>query len=195
MPDSGTIKYDKKELKPCIVFQNPYHQFVRTKVYDDMAFTLETQQLSMEDIDLKIKSISKEFNILNLLDIEIMNLSGGQLQKVAIVKSLLSNPNLLVLDESIDMLDPISKDSFVKKLREYSKFNNIIMIYITHDMELALLADNIFLLNNSIIYQEEPMKFFEFKDLDKYNITIPYSYTLHKKLNIKFGTFEEIYGN
>lgn len=179
-PEAGEITLNGKPLTTnsiAIVFQNPDHQFVRPGVFDDLAFGLENINLPIDEIALKINEIAKYFEITHLLERNINDLSGGEKQRVAIVSSLLLNHDVLILDEATDMLDPTTRDMTLKKLFTYCAEQQITLIFITHDMELAFAMDNIILMaEGTVIANAAPNVIFHNRKLVEENrLTIPFS--------------------
>lgn len=166
---SGEITLDGKELANsdvAIVFQNPTDQFVRPTVYDDLAFGLENASIPIDEIQSMIYDIANKFNIKSLLDRSVNSLSGGERQRVAIIGNLLLNPKVLILDEATDMLDPITRHDLLVQIEKFAIENNTILIYITHDMELAAALDQIIIVDNGqVIAQEKPDNIFNNEEL------------------------------
>lgn len=95
--------------------------------------------------------------LVELLDLEpllsqrVTTLSGGEKQRVAIARSLILDPCLLLADEPTGNLDPKNRDLIMKLLRrEHEKGRGIILI--THDMEVAAEADTVYLLQNGALH-------------------------------------------
>lgn len=168
-PDSGKITIDNQPLDEnsvAIVFQNPDQQFVRPRVYDDIAFGLENKNMPIIDIESEITAIAKLFEIDHLLRRNVSSLSGGEKQRVAIVSSLILNHRLLILDEATDMLDPITRDMTIKRIIAYSHEHNITLIFITHDMELAFSIENLIIISEGkIVANSHPNSIFHNQQL------------------------------
>lgn len=98
--------------------------------------------------------------ILELLDIkdllprrDIVNLSGGQMRKIALARSLAIKPRLLLLDEPLSFLDPISQQKVMENLKSLHK-NGLTIIHVTHDIqEVKEIADQVAVLFNGAISQ------------------------------------------
>ncbi|WP_150467188.1 ATP-binding cassette domain-containing protein [Francisella sp. SYW-9] len=99
-----------------------------------------------------IEELINMFEISQLLKSYPAQLSGGQLQKVAIAQALSSNPEVLILDESFSGIDFESKLVLMKKLKDYIKKNQIITLLSTHDfLEISVFTDNVVIINNGRI--------------------------------------------
>lgn len=185
--DSGEVLLDGKELEDkdvAIVFQNPQDQFVRPIVYNDLAFGLENLNMSVEDINKKIKEAAKYFEIEHLLDRSVHSLSGGEMQRVAIVSNVLLSPKVLIMDEATDMLDPITRHRLLAALTKLANQKNMILIYITHDMELAFSTDNIVIMKaGQVIHSATPLATFNNTQIVEENrLVVPYNVQLMKKI-------------
>jgi len=96
------------------VFQEPEAQFVFDTVEDEIAFALENTNIPPEEMHQRVKAILVEMKLSNLRKAKMKDLSGGEMQKVAIASALISEPQVLVLDEPTSQLDPISADEILQ---------------------------------------------------------------------------------
>lgn len=170
-----------------IVFQNPDNQFIGSTVRDDIAFGLENICVDPKEMDSIINEYAKKVDMLEFLDHEPSTLSGGQKQRVAIAGILAMNPSIIILDEATSMLDPKGKREINELVRELNKNKNMTILSITHDIEEAVFADNVILLNNGEIKdigKPEDILVNE-KILQEMNLDIPFSLKLTKKLKEK----------
>lgn len=186
-PDNGQILLDGEPItdrQVAIVFQNPSEQFVRPNVYNDLAFGLENLNMSIEDIKKEIEGAAYEFGISHLLDRNVHSLSGGEMQRVAIVSSILLKPKVLIMDEATDMLDPITRSRLLNKITLFADEHDIILIYITHDMELAFSTDNIVILKDGqVTHSATPLATFNNEQVVSENrLKVPYNVELMKAI-------------
>lgn len=101
------MKYDTLEINDdaSVIFQDPDSQFCMPKVFEELAFILENQNVPKENMRHKIQNVLKQVD-LNVDEHQLINqLSGGMKQKLAIAGSLLQNADTLFLDEPTAMLD------------------------------------------------------------------------------------------
>ncbi len=185
--DSGEVllngePIDAKDV--AIVFQNPTDQFVRPNVYDDLAFGLENLNLPVTEIHQTIEQFASEFNISHLLDRPVAALSGGEKQRVAIISNLMLAPKVMIMDEATDMLDPITRIDLITKVRKYARNHQMILIYITHDMELAFGTDNIIIITEGQVSKMgTPLAVFNDQQIVTDNrLSVPYNVQLMKKV-------------
>ena len=196
--DSGSIFIDGVELtketindirhKVAIVFQNPDNQFIGATVEDDIAFSLENDNVPRDKMIPLVREYASKVGMLDYLNKEPSYLSGGQKQRVAIADALIRNPEILILDEATSMLDPNGKTeilSLVKKMREENP--KLTVISITHDIEEAYLSDRIILLHEGeIVLSCLPNELFENRELiNKYNLSVPFIVNLKMRLKDK----------
>lgn len=95
----------------------------------------------------KVEYISKLVRVDHLLNKSPLELSGGQVQRVALGSSLIMEPKILVLDECTTQLDPLGSEEIFDIVKELNK-NGVTVIMVDHDMErVARCADRILVLN------------------------------------------------
>lgn len=177
-----------------VVFDNPDNHFVAETVIDDLAFSLENLQYSKNDITNAINEIAKIFKIEDILYVEPCNLTNSQKQKVAIAGSLIFNPKILILDESLHQLTPSDKKEILCILKKYQKERNLTIIMITHNLENTLYSDRIVVLNEGKIYIDGLLKeVYEQKEkLSKLKLNLPFIINLSYKLQDK-KMIDEVY--
>lgn len=150
-----------------LVFQNPDNQFVGSSVRDDIAFGLENRQVEPSKMDDIINEFTRKVGMEKELDSAPENLSGGQKQRVAIAGILALHPDLLILDESTSMLDPLGKSQIlelVARLREENP--SLTILSITHDVEEAYKADKVLVLNaGKLVLEGKPDEVFEHEEV------------------------------
>ena len=201
---SGKIMVDGIELnaenlyrvreKIGIVFQNPDNQFIGATVRDDIAFGLENKCVPQKDMDGIINHYAKIVNMLDFLDHEPTKLSGGQKQRVAIAGILAMAPDIIFLDEATSMLDPKGRREINQLVKELNKETNRTVISISHDIEEAVYADEIIVLNNGkVVKTGKPDEILSDEALmHSLNLDVPFSYKISKglqKQGIKIDTY------
>ena len=123
-------------------------------VYDNLEFVLKaTGNNNKEEIDEKIQRVLKLVGIDNSLDKFPNELSGGEQQRIAIARSILNNPELIIADEPTGNLDPETSLEIIKLFQRLNKLGTS-MIIATHDYNLILKM-------KGKIYKCEDGKFFE----------------------------------
>ncbi|WP_033828855.1 energy-coupling factor ABC transporter ATP-binding protein [Bacillus andreraoultii] len=171
-----------------LVFDNPFTQMTASKytVYDEIAFGLENMGLSREEM---IRRIDWSLQLMDIEKIKQKNpfdLSGGQMQRVAIASVIAMRPNILVLDEPTSQLDPQGSEEVFKVIQQLSKEGMTIVIAEHKIEKLASFADRILLLDQGKqIDYDIPQKVFSRDDLDEYGIEPPVFTTYCKSMGMK----------
>ncbi len=159
LPDSGTVVvlgHEARDDSTCYnirqkcayVFQNPDNQIVGTIVEEDVAFGPENLGVPLPELRQRVDEALKYVGLYELRGRQAASLSGGQKQKLAIAGALAMHPEVLILDESTAMLDPISRDEFLDLVEQLQKDKGITVITITHDMNEAARCEKIFVVEH-----------------------------------------------
>lgn len=151
-----------------IVFQNPDNQFVGATVEDDVAFGLENRQVTRSKMQTIVHDVLEQVDMLDFQKSEPQYLSGGQKQRVAIAGILAIGPKLIILDESTSMLDPAGKAKILSLIRDLQNKNGLTIFSITHDINEAVQADQMLVLNQGkLLASDSPREIFENESLIK----------------------------
>ena len=118
-----------------MVFQNPDNQFVGATVEDDVAFGLENQGLSRQEMKKRVEEALDLVGMSDFKKREPARLSGGQKQRVAIAGVVALRPAILILDEATSMLDPEGRRELIETVKGIRKDYDMTVISITHDFE------------------------------------------------------------
>lgn len=169
-PDGGSVLYNGTNIvnEPVhkrnfgLVFQD-YALFPHMTVYDNVAFGLKMHGISGSDLNNKVDQALKQVGMQNFRVRRVTELSGGEQQRVALARSLVVRPSLLMLDEPLGALDYSLRQTLIRELKDILGKNGIPAIYVTHDREEAMaLADRIAILcNGRIIQDDSPEKLFD----------------------------------
>ena len=150
IPDEGKIYLNKNNLKlnsPLdakkndigMVFQH-FNLFETLSVFENLIIDSDEQRESLRE---KIDSIMKKYNFSIDLDIPVLNLSAGQKQKVEIIRCLIRNPKVLIMDEPTSVLTEQETSELFLSLKKFSE-EGILIIYITHKLkEVMQLCDEV----------------------------------------------------
>ncbi len=171
-----------------IVFQNPDNQFVGATVEDDVAFGLENRQVPRSKMQTIVHDVLDEVDMLAFQKSEPQYLSGGQKQRVAIAGILAIGPKLIILDESTSMLDPAGKTKILSLIRDLQNKNGLTIFSITHDINEAVQADQMLVLDKGkLLASGSPKEIFENETLIKSaGLDLPLFYKVKNEL-IKKG--------
>lgn len=124
--------------KVSFVFQEPESQFVFDTVEDEIAFSLENSGIHWEEMEKSITFILNVMNISYLRKKYLTEISGGDQQKVAIASALVSQPQVLILDEPTSQLDPLSADDVLKVVLDLKTRLNLTVLISEHRLERLL---------------------------------------------------------
>ena len=192
--ESGDIVIDGQQLNEenvwnirrqiGMVFQNPDNQFVGATVEDDVAFGLENQGLSRQEMK---KRVDEALDLVGMLDFkkrEPARLSGGQKQRVAIAGVVALRPAILILDEATSMLDPEGRRELIETVQGIRKDYDMTVISITHDLEEVAMSDRVLVMKKgSIESTSGPRELFSRNDLDQIGLDDPFSNQLKHSLS------------
>ncbi len=205
-PLRGTIKVNDKILsqetvydirrETGIVFQNPDNQFVGSTVADDIAFGMENQQISREEMKKRIDKYIKKVRMEAYLQHEPHLLSGGQKQRVAIAGALAMDTKILVFDEATSMLDPQGREDINTLIQELKNDGDKTIISITHDIKEAMLADRVVVMKEgTVVATGKPTEILKDETLMKdCGLDVPLTVKLSQELK-KYNIINDIYVN
>ena len=158
-----------------MVFQNPENQMIGTIVEEDVAFAPENLGVAPEEIKQRVKESLVMVDMKDYRKTSPSKLSGGQKQRVAIAGVLAMHPKCIVLDEPTAMLDPEGRTEVIRAIRALNDVENITVILITHNMEEAVYADTIYVMNEGrIVMSGKPREVFSrVEELEENRLTVP----------------------
>lgn len=171
--------------KSAMVFQNPDNQFIGATVADDIAFGLENKRVEHDRMKAIVFDYAERLGISDLLNREPQNLSGGQKQRVALAGILAMEPEIIVFDEALSMLDPKSKKDITNLINAIKiRQPNITIIQITHDLDEAFAADRVLILDKGkIIIDDIPsVAFSDTKRMEEIGLDAPFIVKFNQKL-------------
>ncbi len=137
--------------KAGMIFQNPDNQIVATVVREDVAFGLENMGVPHDEMVKRIDEALETVRMADRASSAPHMLSGGQKQRVAIAGVLAMQPAIIIADESTAMLDPQGRQEVLEVMHRLNKEKGITVIWITHYMEEAALADRILVISDGVI--------------------------------------------
>ena len=135
------------------VFQK-YALFPHLKVFENVAFGLRLKKMDEETIRRKVRDMLEVVGLKGFERRSIGQMSGGQQQRVAIARSLVNEPEILLLDEPLGALDLKLRKEMQLELKRLQREMNITFIYVTHDQEEALtMSDTVVVMNGGKVQQ------------------------------------------
>ncbi|HHG7645013.1 TPA: energy-coupling factor ABC transporter ATP-binding protein [Streptococcus pneumoniae] len=167
-----------------MIFQNPDNQFVGATVEDDVAFGLENQGLSRQEMKKRVEEALALVGMLDFKKREPARLSGGQKQRVAIAGVVALRPAILILDEATSMLDPEGRRELIGTVKGIRKDYDMTVISITHDLEEVAMSDRVLVMKKGEIEStSSPRELFSRNDLDQIGLDDPFANQLKKSLS------------
>lgn len=167
-----------------MVFQNPDNQFVGATVEDDVAFGLENQGLSRQEMKKRVEEALDLVGMLEFKKREPARLSGGQKQRVAIAGVVALRPAILILDEATSMLDPEGRRELIEIVKGIRKDYDMTVISITHDLEEVAMSDRVLVMKKGEIEStSSPRELFSRNDLDQIGLDDPFANQLKQSLS------------
>ena len=145
---SGSLKVKGKETKEMSIFelsnsvgtvlQDPDGQFIGLTVGEDIAFKLENDCVSQEEMKEKVKVVSEIVGIDTHLNSAPYSLSGGQKQRVTLAGVMVGEVDILLFDEPLASLDPATGKSAIELIDQIQKKTNKTILIIEHRLEDVL---------------------------------------------------------
>ncbi|WP_342429719.1 ABC transporter ATP-binding protein [Neobacillus sp. FSL H8-0543] len=179
-------------LKVGMVFQNPFTQVTGSKmtVYEEIAFGLENIGVPRTEIIERIDNVLKLLKIEHVKDHNPFDLSGGQMQRMAIASIIAMKPDVLVFDEPTSQLDPEGSEEVFQAIQSLSH-QGITVIMAEHKMEkIAQFCNRVLLLDNGkMVDFDTPERIFSREDLEEYGVVAPVFTRVCKALGVKKGEF------
>ena len=141
--DEIVNKLPPKDRDVAMVFQN-YSLYPHMNVYDNIAFPLKMRKTDKNQINDRVQEIASLLNINNLLKRRPKEISGGQMQRVALGRALVREPKVFLMDEPLSNLDAKLRTEMRIEIKKLQKKVAITTLYITHDQAEAMsMADNV----------------------------------------------------
>jgi multiple sugar transport system ATP-binding protein len=142
-----------KDRDLAMVFQS-YALYPHMTVYDNMAFPLQMQRLSKQEIDTRVKQASGILGLDNFLKRKPRALSGGQRQRVALGRAIVRHPQVFLLDEPLSNLDAKLRSQTRIELQKLHRDLETTFIYVTHDqVEAMTMGDRIAIMYDGVLQQ------------------------------------------
>jgi multiple sugar transport system ATP-binding protein len=161
--DAGTLSFDGISMEHttpadrdvAYVFQQ-YSLYPTMTVFDNLAFPLRSplRKTPEAEIRKKVDETAQKLRITHLLDRKTAQLSGGEMQRVAIGRAIVREPRVFLMDEPLSNLDAKLRESLRVELQHLQKTQGNTTLFVTHDqIEALTMADRIAVLNEGRVIQ------------------------------------------
>lgn len=164
--DTRDVPLRRMSKKIGIILQNPNDQLMMPTVEDEIAFGLENNLIERAEIKRKIDTVINELEINDIRHSRTENLSGGQKQIAAIAASLVLEPNILIFDEVLSMLDEWASARIIKIIKQLKNKEKTLVI-IDHTNQTLGLLDEVLVLENGKTLQQGNKELLETDSLYK----------------------------
>ena len=151
----GTYSNDltPKERDISMVFQS-YALFPNMTVYQNMAFGLKINHVNKEELDRRVRNAAEILQLTDYLDRKPANLSGGQMQRVALGRAIVKDSKLFLMDEPLSNLDAKLRVAMRSEIVDLHNKLGATTIYVTHDQTEAMtMATRIVVMNKGYVQQ------------------------------------------
>lgn len=196
--DEGQVLIDGKDIwenpkeinnirfRVGMVFQYPEHQLFDETVYKDIAFGPTNMNLSADEIDNAVRysaslvGIGEEFYEKSPLE-----LSGGEMRRVAIAGVIAMRPEILVLDEPTAGLDPAGRELLISRIIEYRDTTKATVFIVSHSMEdIARISDKVLVMNRGelAMFDKTEKVFSNSETLENIGLNVPQVTKIMSKL-------------
>ncbi len=166
------------------VFDDINNVNVTECVSDEISVGLNNLGIDEFSISKRVVDIAKEFRIYNILNNDFSSISNSNKVKVFLAASLISNPDILVIDDCLHQLSVRDKELVFNILKRYNKEKKLTIIMVTHNMNDVLLSDRVIVLcKGKVVSSGTPQSLFKEKDkLNKCGVEVPFMIEFSLKL-------------
>lgn len=148
------VTREKPERRGIAIVYQDQMLFPHLSVERNISFGLKALKCPKEEIKPRITAIAELLGIAHLLQRDTTTLSGGEKQKAALARALVTKPAVLLLDEPLSALDPETRERMQRELASIHRQLQVTMVHVTHDFEEAVgLGDRVAVLNDGRIVQ------------------------------------------
>ena len=154
IPDSGSITVAGRDLSSNkklnefrakeigFIFQL-HNLILNISVAENIEIPMYTQKMSSKEMRSRALKLLDDVGLGDKADIKPNKLSGGERQRVAIARALANDPSIILADEPTGSLDSKTSNKILKQLIDLHDTKNVTLIIVTHDMDVAKLADRV----------------------------------------------------
>jgi ABC-type sugar transport system ATPase subunit len=163
-PDSGAIRISGKNIVPLppgprnvAMVYDKHSLFPHLSVYENMAYPLRVRKMPEDQMRKRIMAVAETLQIQQLVERMPGQLSGGQMQRVAIGRALVRDADVYLMDEPISHLDAQLRARMRLEFKRLQKEFNATILYVSHDqLEAMTMSDRIVVMNKGVVEQIGP---------------------------------------
>lgn len=144
-------KFRREELG--FIFQD-FNLLDTLTAYENIALALSIQNVSVREIDVRIKKVAEELDIKSVLSKYPYQMSGGQKQRVASARAIITNPKLVLADEPTGALDSKSAKMLLERLDYLNNELSATILMVTHDAFTASYASRVVFIKDGRLFKE-----------------------------------------
>ena len=167
-PDAGSVSWDGSEINTMnvnkraqfrlehfgLIFQ--FFELIKAQtIYENAALPLKITRKSKKEIDAVLFPLFEYFDVRSLIRKKPDQLSGGEKQRVSIVRALSTNPRYIIADEITSSLDTKRSHQVYRYLRSYIKEKNGIGIFVSHDPIISEYADTVYTMQAGCLMEQK----------------------------------------
>lgn len=158
------------------VFQDPFNQlsYTASSVAEELAYGMCNRGVPRDEMVRRVREVARAVRVEEFLDRSPLELSGGQVQRVALGSALVLRPRMLVLDECTTQLDPLGSEEIMDIVARLNA-DGMTVLMVDHDMErVARLADTVVALDaGDVVAQGAPADVFRAPGLAERGVDVP----------------------
>lgn len=159
--------YDPLQLRRSVGLALQQAPMIAGTVKENLALplTLQNKTITKEEANRLLKIVGLEDSLLNR---HINELSGGQRQKLSIARTLINEPEILLLDEITSSLDQVSAEEIEQLIKKINEKYNVTVIWITHDIEQARkIGDYVWIMMDGTLVEKGPIQILDHPTTDR----------------------------
>jgi cobalt/nickel transport system ATP-binding protein len=156
-------QFDRIRERVGVLLQSVEEQIIAPTVWDDVSFSPRSYGYPDAEVERLVSAVLERVGIAHLRHKVCHHLSGGEKRKVALAGALVLSPDLLVLDEPFEGLDPSSRRDLIDLLNRLQRERGVTMVVATHDVDVVPeMADMVYVLlhGGEIVAQGTPREIF-----------------------------------
>ncbi len=150
MEYDGDIFFDDKDI-----YDIPTHKrnmayvnqdvslYPHLTIFDNIAFPLRNKRIERDELFFRVRKIAERFGIAHCLNVRPKYLSLGQQQRALLARELVGEPDVLLMDEPVGHLDPLTKKGVLEFIKQINKELNRTILYVTHSFNEATVVGDV----------------------------------------------------